>query len=90
MADNISKEARSSLMSKIKSRETKLEKSVRKILSEKKTKYIKNSSKHFGKPDILIASKKIVIFIKYTRHTAISVYVKKQVNNIIIKPFARK
>lgn len=63
MTDNISKEARSSLMSKIRSKETKLEKSVRKILSEKEIKYRKNSYKHFGKPDIVIISKKIVIFI---------------------------
>ena len=63
MVDNISKTARSFLMSKIKSKETKLEKSVRKVLSEKGIKYRKNSSKHFGKPDIVIASKEIAIFV---------------------------
>lgn len=63
MMDNISQKERSSLMGKIKSKETKLEKSVRTILSKKKIKYRKNSSKYFGKPDIVIASKKIVIFI---------------------------
>jgi len=63
MTDKITKNARSFLMSKIKSVETKLEKGVRKILSEKGIKYRKNSSKHFGKPDIVIASKKMVIFI---------------------------
>lgn len=50
-------------MGKIKSKETKLEKSVWEILSEQGIKYRKNSSKHFGKPDIVIASKKLVIFI---------------------------
>lgn len=50
-------------MGKIKSKETKLEKSVWKILTEQGIRYRKNSSKHFGKPDIVIASKKLVIFI---------------------------
>ena len=50
-------------MSSIKSKETKLEKSVRKNLSGEGVKYRKNSLKHFGKPDIVIASKKIVLFI---------------------------
>ena len=50
-------------MGKIKSKETKLEKSVWKILSEHGIRYRKNSAKHFGKPDIVIASKKLVIFI---------------------------
>jgi DNA mismatch endonuclease, patch repair protein len=63
MADKISKKERSSLMGKIKSKETKLEKIVWKILSEQGIRYRKNSSKHFGKPDIVITSKKLVIFI---------------------------
>ncbi len=63
MTDNISKKARSSLMGKIRSKETKLEKSVRKILSEKGIKYRKNSAKYFGKPDIVMAPKRIVIFV---------------------------
>lgn len=63
MADNISKKARSSLMGKVKSKETKLEKRVRKILSERGIKYRKNSSKYFGKPDIIIAPQKVVIFV---------------------------
>lgn len=63
MTDKISKEARSSLMSKIKSKETKLERDFRKILWKEGIRYRKNSPKHFGKPDIVIASKKIVIFI---------------------------
>lgn len=63
MADKITKKERSSLMSKIKSKETKLEKDFRKLLWKEGIRYRKNSSKHFGKPDIVIASKKIVIFI---------------------------
>ncbi len=61
--DKISKKARSSLMSKIKNKETKIEKDFRKILWKKGIRYRKNSSKHFGKPDIVITSKKTAIFI---------------------------
>ena len=50
-------------MGKIKSKETKLEKDFRKLLWKEGIKYRKNSSKHFGKPDIVITSKKLVIFI---------------------------
>lgn len=50
-------------MRMVKSKETKLEKSVWKILTEQGARYRKNSSKHFGKPDIVIASKKLAIFI---------------------------
>lgn len=50
-------------MGKVKSKETKLEKRVRKILSERGIKYRKNSSKYFGKPDIIIAPQKVVIFV---------------------------
>ena len=63
MADNISKKARSSLIGKIKSKEAKLEKNVWKALSDKDIRYRKNSYKHFGKPDIVISSRKTVIFI---------------------------
>jgi len=63
MADKITKGERSSLMSKIKSKETKIEKDFRKLLWKEGVRYRKNSSRHFGKPDIVIASKKIVIFI---------------------------
>jgi len=50
-------------MSKIKSKGTKIEKSVREVLSKNDIKYKKNSSKYFGKPDITIASKKTVVFV---------------------------
>lgn len=50
-------------MGKIKSKETKLEKDFRKILWREGVRYRKNSSGYFGKPDIVIASKKLVIFI---------------------------
>jgi len=63
MMDKISKKSRSSLMSKIKSKDTKIERDFRKILSESGIRFRKNSPKHFGKPDIVITSKKVVIFI---------------------------
>ena len=61
--DTVSKQERSEIMSKIRSKETKLEKSVWKILSENGIKYRKYRSKCFGKPDAVITSQKIVIFI---------------------------
>ncbi len=50
-------------MAKIKSKETKLEKDFRKLLWKDGFRYRKNSSKHFGKPDIVVASKNLVVFI---------------------------
>ncbi len=50
-------------MSKIKSKETKLEKDFRKSLWKAGIRYRKNSSKHFGKPDIVIASKKSLFLL---------------------------
>ncbi|MBI2054333.1 MAG: very short patch repair endonuclease [Candidatus Staskawiczbacteria bacterium] len=63
MTDKITKKERSSLMAKIKSKETKLEKDFRKLLWKDGFRYRKNSSKHFGKPDIVVASKNLVVFI---------------------------
>jgi DNA mismatch endonuclease (patch repair protein) len=63
MADKLSRKERSSLMGKIKSKETKLEINFRKILWGAGVRYRKNSSKHIGKPDVVVASKKIAIFI---------------------------
>lgn len=50
-------------MRNIRDKESILEKRVRKVLWGMGIRYRKNSLKHFGKPDIVIASKKIVIFI---------------------------
>jgi len=61
--DTVSKKKRSKIMSLIKSKETNLEKSVWGILSKNGIRYRKNSSKYFGKPDIIIAPKKLAIFI---------------------------
>jgi DNA mismatch endonuclease, patch repair protein len=61
--DVFSKKKRSEIMSKIRSKETKIEILFRKALWEKGFKYRKNSRKHFGKPDIVLPKYKTVIFI---------------------------
>ncbi len=50
-------------MRAVKSKDTKLEIIFRKSLPIKGLRYIKNSGKHFGKPDIFFKKQKIVIFI---------------------------
>lgn len=50
-------------MSKIRSKDTKPEIIVRKILSKLKIKYRLHNSKLPGKPDIVISQRKIIIFI---------------------------
>jgi len=47
----------------IKSRDTRLEKALRSQLWKQGIRYRKNSQSLFGKPDISITSKKIVVFI---------------------------
>ena len=54
---------RSQLMKKIKSTGTKSEEKLRKALWSRGIRYRKNYSKLPGKPDIVITTKKIVIFI---------------------------
>src|ERR1035437_766648 len=61
--DTVSKTARSGIMSRVKSQETKLEKSFRKLLWNSGVRYRKNNTKFFGKPDILIKKTNTVIFI---------------------------
>jgi len=61
--DKISKKRRSWNMSRIKSRNTRPERTVRKILTEKDIKYRLHVKKLPGKPDIVIEKKKKAIFI---------------------------
>ena len=61
--DVFSKKKRSEIMSKIKSKDTKIEILFRKALWKKGFRYRKNSSKHFGKPDLVLPKYKTVIFI---------------------------
>ncbi len=63
MADNLTKEQRSKVMSSIKDKNTKPEIIVRKILYRQKFRYRIHDKTIFGKPDISNKSKKIAIFI---------------------------
>lgn len=63
MADRITKEQRSRIMSRIKSVNTSLELSVRKLLSKNKIRGYRLNYKILGKPDIVFLSKKIAIFV---------------------------
>ncbi|MDP3899759.1 MAG: very short patch repair endonuclease [bacterium] len=61
--DVFSKKKRSEIMSKIKSKDTKIEILFRKVLWKNGFRYRKNSSKYFGKPDLVLPKYKTVIFI---------------------------
>ncbi len=63
MADTISKQKRSEVMRAVKSRDSGIEVAFRKALWQKGFRYRKNSSKYFGKPDIVLKKYKTVIFI---------------------------
>jgi DNA mismatch endonuclease, patch repair protein len=63
MADKISKDQRSYNMSRIRSSNTEIEKTVRKWLFSNGLRYRKNSVHLPGKPDIVIQKYKIVIFV---------------------------
>ena len=60
--DVFSKKKRSEIMSKIRSKDTKIEILFRKALWKSGFRYRKNSSKYFGKPDIVLPKYKTVIF----------------------------
>jgi len=61
--DMFSKKKRSEIMSKIRSKDTKIEILFRKALWKKGFRYRKNSAKYFGKPDIVLPKYKTVIFV---------------------------
>ena len=63
MSDTVSKKKRSEIMSNVKSKDSKIEISFRKVLWKRGFRYSKNSSKYFGKPDIVLLKYKTVIFI---------------------------
>lgn len=63
MSDIVSKKKRSEIMSQIKSKDSKIEILFRKELWKQGFRYKKNSSKYFGKPDVLLPKYKTVIFI---------------------------
>lgn len=61
--DKFSKEKRSEIMGKIRSKNTKLEIAFGKILWSQGFRYRKNSRKYFGVPDFVLKKYKTVIFI---------------------------
>lgn len=61
--DIFSKQKRGEIMSKIKSKDTKIEVLFRRALWEKGFRYRKNSSNFFGKPDLVLPKYKTVIFV---------------------------
>lgn len=63
MVDVFSKEKRHEVMSKIRSKDTKIEIQVRHWLYHKGIRYRKNYKKVYGKPDIAITKYKIAIFV---------------------------
>lgn len=63
MADTVSKEKRSEIMARIKGRNSKIEVLFRKELWRRGFRYRKNSGKYFGKPDIVLKRRRVVIFV---------------------------
>jgi DNA mismatch endonuclease (patch repair protein) len=63
MADIFSKQKRSEIMSKVRSKNTKPEETVRKYLFSQGFRYRKNVKKLPGSPDIVLSKYKTVIFV---------------------------
>ena len=63
MADIFSKKKRSEIMSKIRSKDSKIELEFRKDLWKTGLRYGKNSTNYFGKPDLVLLKHKAVVFI---------------------------
>ena len=63
MSDIVSKKKRSEIMSRIKSKDSKIEISFRRELWNQGFRYSKNSAKYFGKPDVVLLKHQTVIFI---------------------------
>ena len=63
MADTVSKEKRSEIMSLVRSKDSKIERLFRKELWKRGFRYRKNSNKYFGKPDVVLPKYKTAIFV---------------------------
>ena len=61
--DTVSKTRRSEIMRKVKSKETRLEKLLRNSLWRDGIRYKKNNSSDFGKPDLIVGRRKLILFI---------------------------
>lgn len=60
--DRLTKEQRHKNMSAVKNKDSKIEKTLRKILWDNGYRYRKNCSKIYGKPDLAFTGKKVAIF----------------------------
>lgn len=63
MADTVLKKKRSEIMSKVKSKDSKIEVDFRKAIWKEGFRYRKNPTNYFGKPDIVLPKYKTAIFI---------------------------
>ena len=61
--DTVSKSKRSEIMSRIRSRDSKIEIAFRKELWRHGFRYLKNSNKYYGTPDVVLPKYNTVIFI---------------------------
>ena len=63
MVDTVSKKKRSEVMSKVRSKDSKIEVDFRKAIWKAGFRYRKNPKGYFGKPDLVLKKYKTVIFI---------------------------
>ena len=63
MADTVSKKLRSEIMSRIRSRNTKIETEFSNALRKNRIKFRRNEKRMYGKPDFVFRDAKIVLFI---------------------------
>lgn len=63
MPDTVSKKKRSEIMSKVRSKDSKIEVDFRKAIWKAGFRYSKNPTKYFGKPDLVLKKHKTVIFV---------------------------
>jgi len=63
MTDTVSKNKRSEIMSKVKSKDSKIEIEFRTVIWKAGFRYRKNPKGYFGKPDLVFKKHKTVIFI---------------------------
>ncbi len=63
MTDIFSKKKRSEIMSKVRSKDSKIEVDFRKAIWKAGFRYRKNPTKYFGKPDLVLKKHKTVIFV---------------------------
>lgn len=61
--DTVSRKKRSEIMSRVRSRDSKIEVAFRRELWRRGYRYLKNSKRYFGTPDVVLPKHKTVVFI---------------------------